>query len=79
MRRFALSCALVALPSSAFAYDIHLEDSFVPKLAALCDAARYASRMTAEPICNELAAAVQRAIAEEANKKGDTPKGDAPK
>ena len=55
---------------SATAMEIKLDDAWIPKLAQLCDGARFASRMTAEPICNELAALVQKAQ-DEAKKKAE--------
>lgn len=75
--RFIVSIVALALSFGlAHATEIKLDDSWVPRLGQLCDAARYGSRMTAEPICNDLASVVQKAQAEE---KAKAPKVDAPK
>lgn len=61
MRRFAFAFVIMIMPAAVAATEIKLDDSWVPKLGILCDAARYASRMTAEPICAELGAMVAKA------------------
>lgn len=66
MRFLALAFVFIVSIAPASAFDIKLDDSWLPKLAQLCDAARYAARMTAEPICNDLGAVVQKAQADEA-------------
>lgn len=62
------ACCLFSVPAGAL--EIKLDESWLPKLAQLCDAARYAARMTAEPICSDLGAVVQKAQADEAAAKG---------
>lgn len=64
---FAVFMALSVAP--AFAIDLRLEESWLPKLGALCEAARYGSRMTADPICNDLAMLVQQQSAADASAK----------
>lgn len=61
--RLAACVMLLAIASlqSTLAAEIKLDDAWFVRLAQLCDAARYGSRMTAEPICNDLAVLVQKA------------------
>lgn len=54
----------------AIAIELKLDDAWLPKLQQLCAAAQYGSRMTAEPICQELQQLAQRAAAEEQKARG---------
>lgn len=78
MRFLALAFVFIVTIPPAAAFDIKLDESWLPKLAQLCDAARYAARMTAEPICNDLGALVQKAQADEAAAKAKEAPKDAP-
>jgi hypothetical protein len=66
MRPILTSLFVLASVASVSAIELKLDDSWLPKLGQLCDAARFGSRMTAEPICNDLGTLVNKAQQEEA-------------
>lgn len=45
---------MLLFSATSSATEIRLDDSWIPKLGHLCQAAMFSSRMTAEPICAEL-------------------------
>lgn len=66
--RMKLALALVAWAGTANAAEIKLDEAWAQKLGQLCAAAQYGSRMTAEPICEELGAIFAKARQEEKKK-----------
>ncbi|HLH92060.1 MAG TPA: hypothetical protein VKX28_26810 [Xanthobacteraceae bacterium] len=70
----ALLLSVLVFAGSAHAVELKLDQSWIPKLGQLCQAATYGSRMTAEPICNELGQVVARANAAEAAAKAEATK-----